>query len=133
MVHPARPVVVAAAVIEADGRYLITRRERGHLAGLWEFPGGKLAPGETLAEGLRREVREELGADVTVGERIDTVIYHYPGRTVELHFFRCAVAGGCVTPLEGQELAWVTPEELARYPFPPADASLLARLGAPRR
>ena len=126
------PTIVAAAVIEADGRYLITRREKGHLEGLWEFPGGKLRPGETLPECLRRELREELGVEVTVGEPIETVTWRYPERTVILHFFRCRLAVGRVTPREGQAMAWVKPEELERYPFPPADASLIARLRSPR-
>lgn len=122
------PTIVAAAVIEAEGRYLITRRERGHLEGLWEFPGGKLRPGETLPECLQRELREELGVEVTVGTQLETVTWSYPDRTVVLHFFRCRLVGGQLTPREGQALAWVTPDELDRYPFPPADASLIVRL-----
>lgn len=122
------PTIVAAAVIEADGRYLITRREKGHLEGLWEFPGGKLRPGETLLACLQRELKEELGVEVTVGEQMETVTWSYPERTVVLHFYRCRLAGGQVMPQEGQAIAWVTPDELERYPFPPADASLIARL-----
>ncbi len=123
---------VAAAVIEADGRYLITRRVKGHLEGLWEFPGGKVRPGETLPECLQREVKEELGVEVSVGEKLETVTWRYPDRTVVLHFFRCRHVGGEVAPQEGQAFAWVSPEELGDYPFPPADASLVARLRADR-
>lgn len=119
---------VAAAVIEADGRYLITRRVRGHLEGFWEFPGGKVRPGETLPECLRREVREELGIEVSVGEKLETVTWRYSNRTLVLHFFRCGLAGGEIAPQEGQAFAWVAPEELERYQFPPADASLIDRL-----
>lgn len=115
-------------MIEANGHYLITRRERGHLEGLWEFPGGKVRPGETFAECLRRELLEELAVEVTVGEKLETVTWPYPERTVILHFFRCGVAAGQITPQEGQAVAWVTPQELRRYPFPPADAVLIARL-----
>lgn len=125
--------IVAAAVIEADGRYLLTRREKGHLEGLWEFPGGKLRSGETLPECLQRELREELGIEVAVGEKIETVTWSYPDRTVVLHFFRCRLAGGRIAPQEGQAMAWVAPEELERYPFPPADASLITRLRSPNR
>lgn len=125
---PASPTIVAAAIIEADGRYLITRRQKGHFEGLWEFPGGKLRAGETLAECLQRELREELGIEVSVGEKLETITWHYPDRTVILHFFRCRLAGGEIAPREGQAMAWVTPGELERYPFPPADASLIARL-----
>lgn len=122
-------VDVAAAVIQKGGRYLITQRGGGsHLAGLWEFPGGKRRPGESLEECLRREIREELAVEVEVGEEIETVTWPYPERTVVLHFFRCDLAGGEVAPQEGQATVWVTPEELARYPFPPADASLITHL-----
>ena len=121
-------VEVAAAVIEADGRYLITRRTKGHLEGFWEFPGGKVRPGETLPDCLRREVKEELGVQISVGEKIETVTWHYPERKVVLHFFRCRHAGE-ITPQEGQAFAWVAREDLERYQFPPADTSLIRRLG----
>ncbi len=121
-------VEVAAAVIEAGGRYLITRRVKGHLEGLWEFPGGKVRPGETLPQCLQREVKEELGVEISVGEKIETVTWQYPERTVVLHFFRCDLAGREITPQEGQAFAWAAPEELDRYQFPPADASLIRRL-----
>jgi mutator protein MutT len=122
-------VEVAAAVIQRDGRYLITQRAQGsHLAGLWEFPGGKRSAGESLVECLRREIMEELGVEVEVGEEIETITWPYPERTVVLHFFRCALARGDVFPREGQAMAWVTPEELSRYSFSPADTSLIARL-----
>lgn len=131
-----RPAIeVAAAVLQDEaGRYLITRRRRGsHLEGLWEFPGGKCEPGETLEACLRREVREELSATVAVGERLATVRWAYPEKIVMLHFFRCRVEEGAVEARESQETAWVTPERLADYAFPPADEALVARLrNAPR-
>jgi len=120
---------VVAAVIERDGKLLITRRRAGsHLAGLWEFPGGKRRPGESLADALCREIDEELGARVTVGEAIDTVEWEYSDRRVRIVFFRCAVDGE-PRPREGQEMAWVAPAELGLYRFPAADAALIARLG----
>lgn len=121
-------VQVVAAVIERDGKLLITRRPEGrHLSGLWEFPGGKPEPGEALEDALRREIKEELGADVHPGERIETVEWEYPDKRVNLVFFRCDIRGE-PRPLEGQEMAWVTPADLARYEFPPADAALIQRL-----
>ncbi len=121
-------IEVVAAVIERDGKLLITRRPEGsHLSGLWEFPGGKPQPGETFEQALRREIAEELGAEVSVGERIETIEWQYPDKRVRLVFFRCDVRGE-PRPLEGQEMAWVTPAELARYEFPPADAALIQRL-----
>jgi len=121
-------IEVVAAVIERDGKLLITRRPEGsHLSGLWEFPGGKPQPGETFEQALRREIDEELGAEVSVGERIETIEWQYPDKRVRLVFFRCDVRGE-PRPLEGQEMAWVTPADLARYEFPPADATLIQRL-----
>ena len=121
-------IEVVAAVIERDGKLLITRRPEGsHLSGLWEFPGGKPQPGETFEQALRREIDEELGAEVSVGERIETIEWQYPDKRVRLVFFRCDVRGE-PRPLEGQEMAWVTPAELPRYEFPPADAALIQRL-----
>ncbi len=127
MSRPDPVTEVAAAVIEVGGRYLITRRVKGHLEGFWEFPGGKAKRGESLPECLRREVKEELGVEISVGEKIETVTWHYPDRTVVLHFFRCRHVGEII-PQEGQAFAWMAPEEFERYRFPPADASLIRRL-----
>jgi mutator protein MutT len=126
------PVEVAAALIRNEaGRYLITRRRADtHLAGRWEFPGGKREPGETLEACLARELREELGAEVTVGERVETVRWAYPEKTVILHFFRCRLTGGVLEPLQCAALDWVEPARLADYDFPPADRALLDRLRA---
>lgn len=125
------PIDVVAAVIERGGKILITRRPEGsHLAGLWEFPGGKPHPGESLEEALRREILEELDAEVMVRERIDTVEWTYPDKRVRVVFFRCAIRGE-PRALEGQEMAWVAPADLPRYDFPAADAALIARLSGP--
>ena len=122
------PITVVAGVIERHGAILITRRPPGaHLAGFWEFPGGKARPGERLEDALSREIVEELGAQISVGERLDTVVWEYPDRIVRLVFFRCGIRGE-PRPLEGQEMAWVAPAELLRYEFPPADRILLDRL-----
>ncbi|OLC17546.1 MAG: hypothetical protein AUH29_01610 [Candidatus Rokubacteria bacterium 13_1_40CM_69_27] len=130
--HQDAIVEVAAALIRDEaGRYLITRRvESSHLAGLWEFPGGKREPGETLEACLRRELLEELGADFTVGERVETVTWRYPAKTVVLHFYRCRLSGGKIEPREQQAFAWVEPAHLAEYDFPPADRALIERLRA---
>jgi 8-oxo-dGTP diphosphatase len=121
-------VEVVAAVIERDGRILIARRPAAlHLGGLWEFPGGKLKEGESAREALEREIREELGADVTVDSLLETVDWAYPEKRVRLSFFRCSITGE-PRPLEGQEIAWVAAQELCRYEFPAADAALVERL-----
>jgi 8-oxo-dGTP diphosphatase len=121
-------IVVAAAVIERDGRFLVTRRQRGvHLEGLWEFPGGKCDAGEDLAACLVRELREELAVDVRIGAEMYTTTHQYPERRVELRFFRCELDGD-PSPQIGQEMRWVTRQELTRFEFPPADAELVATL-----
>ena len=125
-------VEVAAALIQDEkGRYLITQRRQGsHLAGLWEFPGGKREPGESLETALRRELAEELSAGFAVGDRVDTVRWEYPERTVVIHFYRCRLESGTIEPRESQAMAWVAPERLVEFDFPPADRELITRLRA---
>ncbi|HEX3175375.1 MAG TPA: 8-oxo-dGTP diphosphatase MutT [Methylomirabilota bacterium] len=121
--------VAAALVRDADGRYLITQRRHGsHLAGLWEFPGGKLEAGEAPEAGLRRELAEELTAAFAVGPLVETIRWEYPDRTIVLRFYDCRHAAGPIEPREGQAMAWVAPEQLGDYDFPPADAALIQRL-----
>jgi len=121
-------IVVSAAVVRRDGRYLVARRPRGvHLEGLWEFPGGKCEAGESVASCLRRELREELGTDAVVGEELLAVTHHYPERSVELHFLACELTQE-PAPLLGQEMRWVARGELRSLQFPPADDELIALL-----
>ena len=125
---PEATVVVSAAVVQRGGSYLVTRRLRGtHLEGLWEFPGGKCEPGETHAACLRREILEELGCVADVGEKLLTVAHEYAERSVELHFFRCDIAGE-PAPLLGQEIRWVDRTQLRTLDFPPADEDLIRLL-----
>lgn len=124
----AQTIVVTAAVVERDGRFLVTRRQAGvHLEGYWEFPGGKCDAGEPLDACLARELREELAVDAVVGAEIFAVTHHYDDRSVELHFFACRVAGDPVPQL-GQEMRWVTRAELKSLAFPPADEELIRTL-----
>jgi 8-oxo-dGTP diphosphatase len=119
---------VVAAVIEEENRFLLTRRQAGvHLAGMWEFPGGKIHDGETHAAALRREIREELDAEVEVGALCFETMHAYPDRAVTLYFYRCALAGR-PRPLLGQEMRWVAREELRSLGFPPADRDLITVL-----
>jgi 8-oxo-dGTP diphosphatase len=127
-------IVVVAAVIERDGAFLVTRRQQGvHLAGLWEFPGGKIDEGETHAAALGREIREELDADVDVGDLVFDVTHTYDDRTVALYFYRCTLQG-TPRPLLGQEMRWASRADLATLGLPPADEELIKRLtGSPAR
>jgi len=123
------PIQVAAAVIASGDLYLITRRKAGtHLAGLWEFPGGKCEKGESLKDCLRREVREELGIEITEPVPFQTVRHDYPEKSVELHFFRCTIKAGTAQVLGCDDLKWVTAKELATFDFPPADRTLVRAL-----
>jgi mutator protein MutT len=118
-------LVVAAAIIERDETFLVTRRQPGvHLAGHWEFPGGKCQVGETLAICLARELREELAVDARIGAELFTTSHDYPDRRVELHFLRCELLG-LPAPQQGQDLRWVRREALQTLRFPPADTELI--------
>lgn len=125
------PVDVAAGLVFRKGRLLIARRPAGgHLAGLWEFPGGKREPGESFTQCLKRELLEELGVHVRAGELVEAIEHRYPGKTVRLQFFACETTDPEEEPSarEGQEIAWVGREELDAYEFPEADARLLEKL-----
>lgn len=121
-------LVVVAAVIEQNDAFLVTLRPAGtHLAGHWEFPGGKVHPGETHAQALRRELLEELDLVGRVGGLVHTVTHAYPEKTVELFFYQCDVEG-TPTPMIGQEMRWVRRAEMRALPFPDADRALIALL-----
>lgn len=119
------PIVVLAAVIERDGRFLMTRRLKGtHLAGTWEFPGGKCDPGERHEDCLARELDEELAVRCAIGEEIFTVEHEYPERTVRLHFHRATLLDEPVPQL-GQEMRWVARGELRLLELPEANRGLV--------
>lgn len=126
-------VVVAAAVVRDRGRILLTRRMEGaHLAGYWEFPGGKLERGEPPEEACIRECREECGIEVDVRDILEVTFHRYPDKDVLLLFYDCQLAEGEVEHLGVAEHAWVTPEELEGYRLPPADARLVDKLRSNR-
>ena len=127
---PALQVIdVAAGLIFRDGKLLITQRPAdAHLGGLWEFPGGKREPNETFEECLVRELREELGIEVTVGDLVETLIHAYPEKTVHLKFFRCKWQQNEARPLGCSAFKWICQGDLAAYEFPAADALLLEKL-----
>jgi len=123
-------LAVVAAVIERANRFLVTRRQDGvHLAGHWEFPGGKVAAGETHAAALRREIIEELDADVVVHDLVLETTHTYPERTVTLFFYRCDLLG-TPKPMLGQEMEWIPRAQLSSRTFPPADDELIRMLTA---
>jgi len=124
-----RVIAVAAALVFRDGKLLITQRPAdAHLGGLWEFPGGKREPDETFEECLVRELREELGIEVAVGELVESLTHDYPEKTVHLRFYRCRWKQREPQPLGCPAFKWVHATELKDYAFPAADARLLETL-----
>jgi 8-oxo-dGTP diphosphatase len=124
-------LVVAVALVDADGRVLIAERPTGKsMAGLWEFPGGKLDPGETPEAALIRELAEELGVDTHASclAPISFASHSYEGFHLLMPLYVCRKWQGEPTPREGQRLAWVSPQRLGDYPMPPADRPLVAAL-----
>ncbi len=124
-------LVAAVALVDIDGRVLIARRPEGKaMAGLWEFPGGKLQAGETPEAALVREMREELGIDTRSSclAPVAFTSHAYEDFHLIMPLYVCRVWQGSVTAHEGQELAWVRPARLADYPMPPADQPLVAML-----
>ena len=117
---------VTAGLVWKDGKLLITRRPEGsHLAGYWEFPGGKQEPGESLEACLEREIREELSMEVKAVKHLLQIDHDYESKSITLHLFQCEWLEGTPTPLGCDELRWVRPEELADYPLPPPDVQVL--------
>ena len=124
-------LVVAVALIDVDGRVLIAKRPEGKkLAGLWEFPGGKIEPGERPEETLIRELAEELGIAVKEAclAPLTFASHAYESFHLLMPLYVCRRWGGFVQPKEGQALKWVRPRDLATYPMPPADLPLLPAL-----
>lgn len=125
-----RKLVVAALCRDESGRILLTQRRADQPMGLyWEFPGGKVEPGEAPVAALERELREELGCDARVG-RIDEVVFHaYADFDLYMLVYACTLAGA-PRPVEVADLRWVPPAELAGYEVLPADVALVRRLAA---
>ena len=122
-------IEVAAGLVFRNGKLLITQRLPGsHCGRLWEFPGGKREPGETFAECLKRELREELAIEVEVGALVEELHHDYPDKSVFLKFFRCKWLANEPQALHCHDFAWVTHAQLRDYPFPAADARLLENL-----
>lgn len=118
---------IGVAVIRNDqGEILIDRRlETGEMAGLWEFPGGKIEAGETVTDCIIREIKEEINLEIAVGDRLLLIEHDYPKFKVSLHVHWCTVLGGTAQPLECAEIKWVTPKALDHYTFPAANQAII--------
>ena len=123
-----KTIEVVAAIIKKDNKYFATQRGYGDFEGGWEFPGGKIEPGETPQEALMREIKEELDADISVGELIDIVEYDYPKFHLTMHCFLCELTSEHVVLLEHEAAKWLSPGELDSVDWLPADQGLIEKL-----
>lgn len=122
---------VTAAIIWREGEVLLAKRpSKGLLGGMWEFPGGKVEKDETLQAGLMREIREELGAEIRVGDLIGIYQHAYTHFRITLHAFQCEVTSGKLIPIEAAALAWIHPAELKAYPMGKVDRQIARKLGS---
>jgi mutator protein MutT len=120
---------VSAALIFRAEKLLITQRHAtSHLGGLWEFPGGKREASESFEQCLVREIREELGVEISVGELFKEISHNYPEKSVRLKFFICKLLDGEPQPLDCAAVKWIAKTELASFDFPAADAQLLGKI-----
>ncbi len=126
---PKQPLLVVAAYVVRGGSVMICQRRAEVHNGLkWEFPGGKLEPGESPEDALVRELREELGVEARVGRIRDAVYHRYPEKDVLVLFYQCEIPSGEPRTLDCNAIAWVAPEDLKRYDFAGADRAFVERL-----
>lgn len=123
-----KTIEVVAAVIVKDGQVFATQRGYGQWKGWWEFPGGKMEAGESPEEALVREIREELDAEISVGELLDTVEWDYPEFHLVMHCFVCSLASESLHLNEHEAAAWLTAETLRSVRWLPADVGVLGRI-----
>ncbi|MBR3188070.1 MAG: (deoxy)nucleoside triphosphate pyrophosphohydrolase [Lachnospiraceae bacterium] len=123
-----KTIRVTAAVIRKDDRVFATARGYGDYKGGWEFPGGKIEPGETPREALAREIREELDTDILVGDLIETIEYDYPSFHLSMDCFWCSIRSGSLTLREAEAARWLTADSLDSVNWLPADRSLIGKI-----
>ena len=126
-------IVVTAAIIEDKDRILIARREAGkHLAGYWEFPGGKIEKNETPEQCLIREIKEEFLVELEVKEFIGESVFNYPEKDVKLLGYRCIIKNGVLSPQDHDKIEWITFQEITNFKMAPADIPLIEFYGQKR-
>jgi 8-oxo-dGTP diphosphatase len=125
-----KQIEVVAAIIHHDGAYFATQRGYGEFEGMWEFPGGKIEPGESREDALKREIQEELGVDIYIKELLCTTEYDYPTFHLTMHCYLCSVASGEIELREHKSAQWLTAETLDTVEWLPADREIIAMLRA---
>ena len=123
-----KQIEVVAAIIYKDEAYFATQRGYGEFEGMWEFPGGKIEPGESSEDALKREIQEELGIDITIDEFLCTTNYDYPSFHLTMHCYICSIEAGEIVLREHKSARWLTPEELGGVEWLPADKDVILRL-----
>lgn len=121
-------IEVVAAVIRHDGKYFATQRGYGEFKDYWEFPGGKIEPGETREDALRREIREELDTEIRIDAFLTTVEYDYPSFHLTMHCFLCSVCSGKLTLKEHENALWLSDEQLDSLVWLPADLKVISAI-----
>jgi 8-oxo-dGTP diphosphatase len=123
-------IEVVAAILQRDGAYFATQRGYGEFEGMWEFPGGKIEPGESREDALKREIQEELGVDIYIKELLCTTEYDYPTFHLTMHCYLCSVASGEIELREHKSAQWLTAETLDSVEWLPADEKIIVMLQA---
>lgn len=123
-----KTIRVVAAVIRRESKIFATARGYGDFKGLWEFPGGKIEPGEAPQEALVREIKEELDVDISIGELIDTIEYDYPSFHLSMDCFWCEIVNGDIVLLEAEAAKWLGKEQLYDVQWLPADITLIEKI-----
>ena len=123
-----KKIEVVAAIIQREGAYFATQRGYGEFEGLWEFPGGKIEPGESPETALKREIEEELGIDIAIAEQLCTIDYDYPSFHLTMHCYLCSIASGEIELREHKSACWLRPKELGSVEWLPADKDVIDKL-----
>ena len=123
-----KQIEVVAAIIYKDGGYFSTQRGYGEFESMWEFPGGKIEPGESRDVALKREIQEELGVDIAIENLLCTTEYDYPSFHLTMHCYLCSIASGEIELREHKSARWLRPEELGGVEWLPADKEVISRL-----
>ena len=123
-----RQIEVVATIIQREGAYFATQRGYGEFEGMWEFPGGKIEPGESRDVALKREIQEELGVDMAIENILCTTEYDYPSFHLTMHCYLCSIASGEIELREHKSARWLRPEEFGSVEWLPADKDVISRL-----